>query len=133
MNKERAFTLLELLVVIAIIGIITAIGMVSYSSAQERARDSRRKQDVDAIGKALEQYYAENNGSYPDLCSGGNSFMVTGSMPRDPQTGTAYCQDGLLNTTSYCVCALMEVNTAGNSNNACAFNATTHYCVRNQQ
>ncbi|OGE07316.1 hypothetical protein A2615_00525, partial [Candidatus Curtissbacteria bacterium RIFOXYD1_FULL_41_36] len=51
---RRGFTLIELLVVITIIGILAAIAIVSYGGTQERARDSRRKSDLDAIKKALE-------------------------------------------------------------------------------
>ena len=51
---KKGFTLIELLVVIAIIGILATFIVASFSSAQQRARDARRKSDLDAVKKALE-------------------------------------------------------------------------------
>src|SRR3990172_9589302 len=53
-NKRRGFTLIELLVVIAIIGILASFAIASFTSAQAKGRDSRRKADLDAVKKALE-------------------------------------------------------------------------------
>ncbi|KKR64630.1 MAG: Type II secretion system protein G [Candidatus Curtissbacteria bacterium GW2011_GWA1_40_47] len=61
---RRGFTLIELLVVITIIGILAGIALVSYGSVQERSRDSRRKQDLAAVQKALVLYY-QDFGVYP--------------------------------------------------------------------
>lgn len=54
--KRQGFTLIELLVVIAIIGILATIIVASFTSAQRRGRDARRKGDLDAIKKALVLY-----------------------------------------------------------------------------
>lgn len=51
--KKNGFTLIELLVVISIIGILAAFIVASFTSAQQKARDSRRKADLDAVKKAL--------------------------------------------------------------------------------
>lgn len=67
---NRGFTLLELLVVIAIIGILTAIGLATFTAAQIRARDAQRKSDLKTIASVLERYRAKN-GTYPDSSSGG--------------------------------------------------------------
>ena len=53
-NLKKGFTLIELLVVISIIGILAAFIVASFGSAQQKARDARRKADIDAIKKALE-------------------------------------------------------------------------------
>jgi len=69
---RRGFTLIELLVVITIIGILAAIAIVSYGGTQERARDSRRKSDLDAIKKALELARGDSPGAYYyPRCKGG--------------------------------------------------------------
>ncbi len=62
--KKRGFTLIELLVVMAILGILAVIGLGSFSSAQAKARDARRKSDLNGIAKALEVYY-NDHGRYP--------------------------------------------------------------------
>lgn len=63
-NKKAGFTIVELLIVIVVIAILAAITIVAYSGIQQRARDSKRLQDVDTISKALELYYIDN-GKYP--------------------------------------------------------------------
>jgi type II secretion system protein G len=68
-NKNKGFTLIELLVVISIIGLLASIVLVSLNSARSKARDARRKTDLQQISKALDMYYQDNN-SYPssDSC-----------------------------------------------------------------
>lgn len=57
MKKQKAFTLLELLVVIAILGLLVGLGLRTFGSVQQKARDGRRKQDIQSISKSLEIYY----------------------------------------------------------------------------
>ncbi len=99
---------MELLVVIAIIGVLSAIILVSLSSAKVKARDARRMTDLQQIQRALELYYAEN-GTYPaggagsdrgcwinnvtaDLgCNPLGKLILAGKMrtiPYDPGTNT---------------------------------------------
>src|SRR4030066_1038673 len=64
---KRGFTLIELLVVISIIGILASFAIASFTSAQRKGRDSRRKADLDAIKKALELFKGDTKGGgfYP--------------------------------------------------------------------
>ena len=48
-RKTFGFTLIELIVVISIIGILVTIGTATYTTAQQKSRDVRRKQDLAAV------------------------------------------------------------------------------------
>ncbi|KKR50177.1 MAG: General secretion pathway protein G [Candidatus Curtissbacteria bacterium GW2011_GWA1_40_16] len=72
--KKRGFTLIELLVVISIIGILAAFIVASFTAAQQKARDSRRKADLDALKKALELAKPDSTGgAYYPGCAGASS------------------------------------------------------------
>ena len=60
--NQKGFTLIELLVVIAIIGILASFAIASFTSAQAKGRDSRRKSDLDAIKKAFELAKGDSGG-----------------------------------------------------------------------
>jgi type II secretion system protein G len=65
LNKQvKAFTLLELLVVIAVIGVLIAIILPNLIGMRERARDSKRKNDLAQLKTALRIYFNDYN-SYP--------------------------------------------------------------------
>lgn len=61
---RQGFTLIELLISIAIIAILTAIGIVSYTSINKRSRDAKRMGDLEQIRSALEMYRSDY-GFYP--------------------------------------------------------------------
>lgn len=66
---KRAFTLVELLVVMSIIGVLAALAVGSFRTAQMRGRDATRKSDLKQIAHSLELFYADY-GKYPDASSG---------------------------------------------------------------
>ena len=65
---NKGFTLIELLVVIAILGILVTIAIASYTSAQGKSRDGRRKGDMDAVKKALELAKSDTTGGFFPGC-----------------------------------------------------------------
>lgn len=60
----QGFTIVELLIVIVVIGILAALVISTYTSAQSRARDNVRRADIQSLAKAIELFYAEK-GHYP--------------------------------------------------------------------
>jgi len=73
--KNRGFTLIELLVVIAVIGVLAAVILASLNNARVKARDARRKADIQQLTLAINAFYAEN-GHYP--ASGGATMPNSG-------------------------------------------------------
>lgn len=129
-KKKRiiGFTLLELLVVIGIISVLVSLGTFSYSTAQKKARDTKRKSDLQAIKNGLEQYYSICGFNYPT--PGGSVFssviclspstVILPTVPVDPKTITPYpCAS--CDSSTYNVCATLEAETPAS------------YCVNNQQ
>ena len=60
---SQGFTLIELLVVVAIIGILSAVGVVSYSGYKTSAEKKQAEITLNSIYLA-EQEYKSNNGNY---------------------------------------------------------------------
>jgi prepilin-type N-terminal cleavage/methylation domain-containing protein len=64
MNKSEAnkgFTLIELLVVIAIIAILVAFVVSNFLGARQRAKDVKKKSELQQIKSALRLYYNDYN------------------------------------------------------------------------
>lgn len=68
-KTEKGFTLIELLVVVGIVGILSSVVISSLSEARAKARDSRRKSDLNQIRIALSMYFNEK-GNYIESGSG---------------------------------------------------------------
>ena len=65
-QKSKGFTIVELLIVIVVIAILATLVIVTFTGIQQKARDSKRQTDVDALDSHLEAFYA-NNGYYPTI------------------------------------------------------------------
>ena len=148
MKKNNGFTLFELLVSISIIAILTALAIISYSSAQKKARDTRRQEDIQMIAKAAEQYYSQMAYSYPqgttvaNWTAGGTALLNV--FPVDPKNVAPYIYNYTTNAPSYtlyCVCAHLEGLNTGNSvsngaTGVCDYSTAgskDYFCARNQQ
>lgn len=136
--RQKGFTLLELLVVISLIGILVSVGSVSYTTAQKKSRDSRRKADMKAVQSGFEQFYADNT-RYPQTSGEAGGAMV-GGLPSDPKNSGSYVytiQYDAVAGAAYCACGLLESD-AGNvtavpGSTSCSWGTGQYFCVSNLQ
>jgi prepilin-type N-terminal cleavage/methylation domain-containing protein len=61
----RGFTLIELLVVVAIVALLLSILLPSLSLAREQAKTTKCAANLNAVGKAMHLYLAENRSTFP--------------------------------------------------------------------
>ena len=87
-RPQSGFTVVELLIVIVVIGILAAIVVSTYTSAQANARDTRRKNDLAQIRKSLIAYGTEKG----DLIGLGSGCGYLGDG-----SGWFYYENGLSN------------------------------------
>jgi prepilin-type N-terminal cleavage/methylation domain-containing protein len=115
-SRHLGFTLIELLVVVAIIVLLTTIGVVSYAQTNKKARDGKRKADLEQIRSAL-VLYRTDNGDYPadidwDDMAPIQSYIsgVTISDPLpEPHTQYTYAVGG--GGSTFQICATLEATT----------------------
>lgn len=143
-RSNQGFTLLEILVAIAIILVVTAVGVVSYTTINKKARDSRRTSDMQQIRQALEMYRSDN-GFYPPVNTSG--FDTTANLaaslttymsavPVDPKHSVT--QQYLFSATDvlngqyygYCLCIKME-NTPSSAGTCSSISSSCNYGERN--
>ncbi|MCX6731185.1 MAG: type II secretion system protein [Candidatus Roizmanbacteria bacterium] len=125
---KKSFTLLEMLIVLGIIALLLSVLTVSFSTAQKKSRDAKRKGDIKALQNGLEQYYATCNFAYPTgtLAVGtplacGASTPVISVMPVDPKSGSGYTYTPT-GSSEFSICTTnLEAETA------------TSFCLYNQQ
>ncbi len=94
--NSKGFTLIELLLVIGLLGLLIAGAVVAIPNQGRKARDSRRRVDIEQIRGALEMYRTDQvNGNYPAaLAALSPNYLST--IPLDPRTPpVAYTYAGL--------------------------------------
>lgn len=124
LRSNKGFTLIELLITISIIAILSAIGIVTYSSVLKQGRDSKRQSDLRSIQSALEQYYSDQM-AYPSaLPSPGNALTggvktYLNAVPDDSDSSKKYYYNP--SPAPYVLCAQLDV--APNPASNCGANA----------
>jgi prepilin-type N-terminal cleavage/methylation domain-containing protein len=106
-NKaSKGFTIVELLIVIVVIGILAALVVTTYNGIQQKARDTERKTDVNALHGQIEAYQAQN-GKYPTLANVNDSAFRSANLKgldpaalQDPK-GTSQALVGTVGADNY--------------------------------
>lgn len=91
----KAFTLIEILTVLALIGALTVFTSVAAPQQLAKARDAKRKGDINKVAGAIEEYYEDKN-CYPialPVCGNplreGDLTLVS-NLPCDPKDKLSY-------------------------------------------
>jgi len=126
-HYSRGFTLIELLVVVAIIGILSAVGVTSYSGYKASAEKKQAEITLNSIYLA-EQEYKSNNGEY--YYNASTSNIVTNLFDGiDDLSAQAYSFKttnantlsiiATKKTNSSCTITITETNKKANVSNSC--------------
>jgi len=86
---QSAFTLIEVLVVIVILSILAAFIVPNFIDKPEQARVVKAKQDIVAIGSALDMYKLDHH-KYPTTQQGLEALVKTRQAVGDSQAGQPY-------------------------------------------
>lgn len=98
--QKRGFTIVELLIVIVVIAILAAITIVAYNGVQQRAHDTKRKNDMATLAKLMNIYSIKK------------SPMYTGSGCGSGGNGSGYLNYNYPGYTSVMDCIKAGTNTA---------------------
>ncbi len=85
---QRGFTLIELLIVVTLIVVLAGIGMSTYSTSVNRAKEAVLRENLFRMRDSIDQFYADKGTYPPDL----TSLVTEGYMrqiPKDPFTESA--------------------------------------------
>jgi prepilin-type N-terminal cleavage/methylation domain-containing protein len=126
-NKSKGFTIVELLIVIVVIGILATLVIVTFTGIQQKARNSQRQTDINAVDSHVEAYYA-SSGNYPTYAQLNDATWRAANLKGlDPQAlvgpkgGTLTHVNGAAAGDSYNYYATESAN----SNAECSASGTT--------
>lgn len=84
LKSKKGFTLIELMVVIVIIGILVAIALPNFISAQDRAKLSSVKSNAHTLQTMAETYAVDWGGVYPEkIGSGTGDGLMTEAITKN--------------------------------------------------
>ena len=94
-KKFKALSLIELLIVVSILGVLSVLITTPISAQLQKARDAKRKLDVNIVQKGLEEYY-DSTGCYPERLPECGKELTLGEskiiqeIPCDPKNKSFY-------------------------------------------
>src|SRR3989344_267056 len=96
-HKQQGFTIVELLIVIVVIGILATLVITTFTGIQQKARNTKRQTDINALQGQIEAHFAQT-GKYPTLANMNDSDWRNDNVKGldsaalcDPKAGTSTC------------------------------------------
>ena len=83
--RRRGFTLMELLLVMLLLALLASLAAPVVTGSIQRARESTLKEDLYALRKAIDDYYADT-GAYPPELEELVTKRYLRRIPPDPLT-----------------------------------------------
>ena len=68
-KNQKGFTIIEVMIVLAIAGLIILVVFLAVPALQRNSRNTQRKNDVQAVLGAIQEWINNNNGGIPDAQS----------------------------------------------------------------
>jgi len=119
-SLKRGFTLPEIIIALSILAILTSIVVVQMNEANNTAKDSKRRMDINLLKSAVVSYKTENYGAVPvqtTRCSIGGTCPteVTTSLspylstlPADPDSEAYYTYETNADGTDCAISAILS-------------------------
>lgn len=86
-QKSGGFTLVEIIIAVIIIGVFTTIPVFAYNNYSKGSRDIKRKNDLNSLQQALQQYKTME-GKYPEDSQFATTIQnYVEQIPDDPREG----------------------------------------------
>lgn len=124
---KKGFTLIELIVVIAIIGTLAGLIVNNLNDARLRARDAKRKQELNSLKTALRLYYNDNQTYPPNLAVDLTDYIKV--MPEYKSDSYALTDSGNVFTVKVTLENLSDPDLAGSQTRCPGSHDDTDYVV----
>jgi len=127
-RSRKGFTLIEILIAVGIIAILAAIVIIAINPARQfqRARDSQRWSDVNALLNGVHQRMVDNKGSFAEGSTCDALPAVVSNITSTVAAGNVDLCDCLV--TTYLAALPFDPSTSGASFTDCS-NYTTGYTI----
>lgn len=96
MRKKNGFTLIELMVVVSIIGILTSVGVISFSQARDKANIAKAKADLNQLRTAVLSLEANTGYSGYSVSDTPVGLLSSASCTNNPEINLSSDASGLM-------------------------------------